>query len=115
LKILSAKWDRRQQSLDFQFRCRDRQSCGNFLVRAPLPQLPAQYRDLVARAKPALAAHAGDPAMLTMRSGPLLMHIPVVCLQAGAVGETIRARDRLGKKIFRGDIVGTGKLQAVAD
>jgi hypothetical protein len=116
LKILAIKWDAHHQSLNFQIRCDIPQDCGSFLVRAPMPSLPARLRSTPGPlAKPLLVAHAGERAMLTMRSGSLVMHIPVVCLQPGAVGDVIRAHDRTSHKIFRASVVSAGKLQAVAN
>jgi hypothetical protein len=114
LIVAAIKWDPHRHTLNFRLGCKNRESCASFLVRAPMPDLVKNPRMAVA-IKPPLAAHAGDPALMTMRSGSLVMRIPVICLQRGAVGDIIRARDRSSRKIFRASVVSAGTLQALAN
>jgi hypothetical protein len=127
-------WDSRLSGLDFQLRCRDRHACHSFLVQAHAsPPEAFAWQDRLqhmnssglshsagaaankSHVRAPLLAKAGETAILTMQSGSIRIRLQVVCLQRGALGQIIRARDMQSKKVYRGEVVSPRALRAVVD
>jgi hypothetical protein len=131
IEVTGSRWDPRQQSLEFRLRCHARSGCGSFLVKMRMPERPSgallrRLSSLGAAASsalpPAVAAHvaepqpsleqAGDAAILVVASGGIRISLPVICLQRGALRETIRVRAANGHRVFHAEIMGSGLLRA---
>ena len=129
LEVVSASWDRAQTGLDFHLRCAHRDECASFLVHASVsPAVAAMLR--AANVTPGLGAaraeaglhrlapilvRAGKSAIMTADVEGMHISLPVVALQRGSLGQTVRARDPATRKIFAARVVGEGKLAAVFD
>jgi len=131
LQLVAVKWDRSQNALDFTLRCTRRSECSCLLVHAsPSPELAAMLRASGPGAGPRLLVerrlamvnisppapilvHAGKAAMLTAVLDGMHISLPVVSLQRGALGQTVRARDPATHKVFAARVVGAGALSAV--
>jgi flagella basal body P-ring formation protein FlgA len=56
--------------------------------------------------------HDGDPATLVFDNSRLRISLPVICLQSGSRGQTIRVESRDHKRFFKAKIVESGLLKA---
>ena len=123
LTVRNLTWDPRQLCLNIKFHCAPaKNGCGDFLVRAFAPQHPSsrlegvlRRPEIIGAVHPAIDVKSGQTAILTLRSGSMVLHFPVICLQRGKIGDTIRARDPTSHRVFRGAIESAGKLLAVTD
>ncbi len=132
LQVTSSRWDRLQRQLEFHLECSTVGTCRPFLatLRASDSEIPLGLRGitpdaptgkehrnsqpvgkLAARARPLV--HAGEHVRLVMTGPGIRMKIPVVCLESGALGQTIRARSMEDPKIFYAQVVGAGLLTSV--
>lgn len=58
-------------------------------------------------------AEAGKPAKLLVEGDGFRISMPVICLQRGRMGQTIRALDAAGHHVFWAEVIGAGRLQAI--
>jgi hypothetical protein len=58
-------------------------------------------------------AEAGKPAKLLVEGDGFRISLPVICLQRGRMGQTIRAVDAAGHHVFWAQVIGAGRLQAI--
>jgi hypothetical protein len=54
---------------------------------------------------------SGSPAMLQLEGPHIQIRIPVICLQNGAAGQTIRATDKDHRRIYAAQVVDAGILR----
>ena len=135
LEVMGTAIDPRRRLLEFRLRCQNPAACGSFLAEMRLPQeqppaLPEPPRSF-SRPSPRLLAVAeyaparlkaatirppveqpGDTATLVLESGGIRISLPAVCLQSGALGQTIRVRAAGGHHMFYGEVMGGGVLRA---
>lgn len=52
----------------------------------------------------------GETAILIWEHGGIRVMLPVICLEAGGPGETVRARIKNGDRILHAEVVGPGSL-----
>jgi hypothetical protein len=57
--------------------------------------------------------HNGDRASLVIEGRNMRITLPVIALQNGRVGETIRVTDTERKKVYRAEVSGPGLLKSV--
>ncbi len=97
-----------------QLRCRDRRECLPFYVLVHRIKIgngsPAQlqFASLNGRAQDILSAqlvHSGDHATLILETTDSRISMPVICLQNGLRGQTVRVRSNDGKRLYRGEVV----------
>ena len=103
-----------------KLRCRDNHECLPFyvLVRRldrmnlnrpevhTVPTAPA-----VAVSAPQSVVRGGDHATLILESSDSRMNLPVICLQSGVRGQTIRVASLDHRQVFDAEIVSTGMLK----
>jgi Chaperone for flagella basal body P-ring formation len=56
----------------------------------------------------------GDVATLVWEQGGILIQLPVICLDAGRLGQLVRARSPNGSRILRAEVVGQGALRVTS-
>jgi hypothetical protein len=120
LRVEAARWDRQRNHLEFVIACVHEKTCGRFLAVADLPDagphpenfLPGPRPRANAGAPPPILARAGSAAMMNMEDGRIHIELRVICLQPGALGQTIRAREADGLRIYRAQVTGAGTLRA---
>lgn len=125
LEVTGANWDLRQDAIDLRLRCSNR-SCGSFLVYLYLPDwLPQAVRSSLLRAivssplppQPAMnhqppgLVTKGKPATLILQNSVTQISVPVVCLQAGSIHQTVRVFDRKTRQVFEAEVIGPNLLR----
>jgi len=58
-----------------------------------------------------IVIRGGAPAMLQLEGDHVQFRIPVICLQSGAAGQTIRATDKDHRRIYAAQVVSNGLLR----
>jgi|ERR1700679_1620486 hypothetical protein len=109
--------NRTDGALTVELRCQDNHECLPFYVLVHgLDQVNLVHAEK--RAQPATAAEApqnlirgGDHATLILESRDSRISMPVICLQGGVRGQTIRVASRDHKQVFDAEIVATGMLK----
>jgi flagella basal body P-ring formation protein FlgA len=104
-------------ALKVELRCQDNQECLPFYVLVHgldrvnliLPERRAQP-GTAARA-PQNLIRGGDHATLILESRDSRISMPVICLQGGVRGQTIRVASTDHKQVFDAEIVATGMLK----
>ncbi len=127
LEPLRKSWDATLRSWNLVAGCRTPAECVPFLVRVPeSPALgpgaeaanPAwRLRRAVSglRPKHELVIRPGEGATLLWEERGIRLEIPVVCLDGGAKGETVRARVRgHGGRMLRAIVMDSGRLRAIS-
>ncbi len=109
LRVERVRWDERLRVTEFTLRCVTN-GCGSFLVRS-------SSRSVIAATKKFLEprvwlAKAGKPALLTLAGGGMRISLRVVCLERGALGQTIRVREKGTHREYRAEVVGAEALRA---
>jgi hypothetical protein len=116
LEADNLRWDIRTRNFAARIRCVDRYTCADFLAYFPAPPGFNRGKRWVAgrvlRQRPQVLARAGQTAMLTLGNGPVRISLPVVCLERGTEGQTIRVRDAATRRVLRARVVGAGRLRA---
>jgi flagella basal body P-ring formation protein FlgA len=54
----------------------------------------------------------GQGATLVWEQGGIRAEFPVICLDRGGIGESVRARVKNGDRILRAEVVSEGRLRA---
>lgn len=106
-------------ALKAELRCHDHRACLPFYVLlSSSGAADAQGRTLSVQKtvtespdKSALMRD-GDSATLLFESSALRISMPVICLQSGTRGQTIRVASTDHKRFFSAEIVGSGLLKA---
>lgn len=126
LQVAGVKMNPSQNTLEARLHCADKSLCGNFLARIALargrkmagatfqtkPNLaPGKANLSVLRNRNAALVKRGAPAELTMESSGIRILLPVICLQAGDVGDSVLVRAE-GRQVFSAQIVAAGQLRA---
>jgi hypothetical protein len=116
LRVVSVA-NRTNGTVKVKLRCRDNHQCLPFYVLVHGINGGRAYRP-EQRAVPAVVASSpknlirgGDHAILVLESHDSRMSLPVICLQGGARGQTIRVSSPDRRQIFDAEIVATGMLR----
>ncbi len=89
-----------------RLRCQSESICLPFYVWVHLPASSAAvFRERAQAAQPAPVLHTGAHASMLIDSGMLHLRIPVTCLQAGAVGATIRVTGPSRSRVYQAAII----------
>ena len=97
-----------------QLRCQDRRECLPFYVlvhgikSGKVSRAPLQLASLNGRTQNTLSTelvHGGDHATLILETADSRISMPVICLQGGLRGQTVRVRSKDGKRLYRGEVV----------
>jgi hypothetical protein len=122
LELTKTAWHASLSRWEFSLRCARPEDCVPFLVWAPaeknLSLRMASTPGAAAEASPAGAGGSarlikpGQTAMLTWDQAGIRVVLSVTCLDAGALGQTVRVRFKNGAGILRAEVVGAGALRA---
>jgi hypothetical protein len=119
-----ARWQ--GNKLKAELRCHDPRACLPFYVvvnQAGTADKPGQTPvGTVADGKPPILEmtaeqpllRSGDPATLLFADKGLSITMPVICLQSGHRGQSIRVASSDHKRFYKAEIVGPGLLKATA-
>jgi len=119
-----AKWA--GDTVKVQLRCRDHRACLPFYVLLtgaekagtrgqtlqPTSGISSEGRNATEVFAKQTLMHDGDPAILLFDNTGLRISLPVICLQSGSRGQTIRVESRDHKRFFKAKIVESGLLKA---
>ncbi|HZP64529.1 MAG TPA: flagella basal body P-ring formation protein FlgA [Terriglobales bacterium] len=103
-----------------ELRCRDQQACLPFYVLLTGNEkadthadsgLQQKVSNFVVPGTPALLRD-GDSATLVFENSALRITLPVICLQSGNRGETIRVESKDHRRFFNAQIIAPGLLKA---
>jgi hypothetical protein len=72
---------------------------------------PAQGNRGGPRGNPDALVKPGDAATLVWEQGGIVVQLPVICLEAGRLGQSVRARVTKSSRILRAEVVGRGALR----
>jgi hypothetical protein len=121
LEFTRTKWNAALQRWEFVLRCVTRSDCVPFLVwaHAESPQVEIVHlQPDRANAESSTANTAatlvksGQTALLTWDGGGIRVVLPVTCLDAGTLGQTVRVRLKHVDRIVRAAVVSAGALAA---
>ncbi|MGB7602632.1 MAG: flagella basal body P-ring formation protein FlgA [Candidatus Sulfotelmatobacter sp.] len=121
LELVTAKWNAGLQRREFALRCGHREDCIPFLVwvRADTSAVgSAQFfpRKLDGSKsgwkEAAPLIKIGQTVMLTWDEAGIRVVLPVICLEAGAVGQRVRVRFKNAARTLQAEIVGAGMVRA---
>ena len=109
-------WDPATRTWLLRARCVHSSDCVPFAVRVPANSFPENARSEAGPARPAAKplVRAGQPAMLLWDEGGIRAVVPAICLDAGAAGETIRARMAHGTQVVHAIVVSARELKATS-
>jgi hypothetical protein len=119
LELTRTHWNAALQRWEFVLRCARRADCVPFLVWAHAEKSDAQVAhsqfqrpDLVGSGANIAAdlVKSGQTALLTWDSAGIRVVLPVTCLDAGSLGQTVRVRFQHVDRIVRAEVVGAGAL-----
>jgi hypothetical protein len=116
VRVLHAT-NRTDGAVKVELRCQDNQACLPFYVlvhgldgvNLKLPEKRAQL--VTAARAPQSLIRGGDHATLILESRDSRISMPVICLQSGQRGQTIRVSSTDRKQVFAAEIVATGMLK----
>ena len=99
--------------------CANREECLPFFVSVRMGNSDSDQRALanvamaaeVSHQLPAMAVRAGTPATLYLDGDHIHIRVAVVCLQSGAVGQTIRAEGPDHQQTYTAQVVSNGVLR----
>lgn len=104
-----------------RLQCQSREECLPFIVRLqlkagdPRPVLTASAQPAAEQEPAKRAAQAtvrsGSPAVLVLEGPHVQIRVSVVCLEAGTIGQTIRATDPEHKQVYTGQVIADGLLK----
>jgi hypothetical protein len=81
-------------------------------VAARLSILKTSYSNSAGQPRPKqIVIRNGSPAMLQLDGAHVHIRIPVICLESGAAGQTIRATDKDRRRTYAAQVVDNGLLQ----
>lgn len=112
LSLTKTSWNPLLGRREFVLRCQGAGGCVPFLVwlapasndaALPTPMAQIQPEDPVVR--------RGQTAMLTWDQGGIRVVVPVTCLEAGGIGQSIRVRIENAARTLRAEVVGAGALR----
>ena len=123
IEVMSmAKWS--GNTWKVELRCTDRRACLPFYVlvdarksaafeaiSAPGGRRTTAMRVLFGIARPQILMRNGDRATLMFENPTVRIMMPVICLQNGDLGQTIRVESTDHKQFFRAEIVKSGLLR----
>jgi hypothetical protein len=128
LEVARVAWDAGLRRWEFALRCTRPQDCVPFLLWAR-PVGMASARSALSPGGPgrslqpgggarneALASppliKRGQTAMLTWDNAGIRIVVPVVCLDAGRLGDIVRVRFRDGQRVLRAEVMSRGRVTA---
>lgn len=124
--------DPASRSLEFSVRCRDRHDCVPFLVhekvsgeqaavlstvsrsRGSSTRLPTSRVPGIVPSRPStpLLVRPGQMARLLWERDGIRVVLPVICLDRGSRGDSVRVRVRNGSRVLRAEVESAGVLRA---
>jgi hypothetical protein len=119
LKVRSVEKNANQQIIA-RMECEDSQECLPFFVGVkavpgePLTQPATANPRSIATSYPAFSSfvlRTGSTATLQLDGEHIHITIPVICLENGAVGQSIRVTDKSRKLVYRAEVVDGGLVK----
>jgi hypothetical protein len=104
-------------ALKAELRCRDHRACLPFYVLLGSggtadAQGGTPQKGVTESLDKSALMRDGDPATLLFEGSTLRISMPVICLQSGNRGQTIRVASTDHKRFFSAEIIGAGLLKA---
>ena len=96
--------------------CATAQECLPFIVEVNVPWGSAPHAFTSARAPrnretAPIVVRSGSAATLLIDQGRIHIRLQVVCMESGAMGQTIRVQDRISKRIYLAQIADETRLR----
>jgi hypothetical protein len=112
LSLKGTRWNPLLQRWEFVLQCRRAGECVPFLVWLAADNGGALFSTATARLQSEDAAvKRGQTAMLTWDQGGIRVVVPVMCLEPGAIGQSIRVRIENAGRTLRAEVVAAGELR----
>jgi Chaperone for flagella basal body P-ring formation len=113
IELTKTAWNPLLQRWEFALRCLRAGQCVPFLVWARGANGEASLPAIAPGAAPdrEAAVKRGQRATLTWDESGIRIVLPVTCLEAGAVGQSIRVRLDNGRTTLRAEVAGAGALR----
>ena len=117
-------YDRPLHSWEFLLRCASSADCVPFLVRWPQPaggdlkqEGPSQLFSSTSQGNSPqiqrVLVRPGETATLVWDQDGIRVVLPVICLDRGNIGDSIRVRIKSGSRVLRAEIVNESLLRAI--
>lgn len=124
LELTKIFYDRILRSWEFLVRCASTADCVPFLVRWPRPawaeQRQAEVAQLslsasrdIAPQRQHVLLRPGETTTLVWDQDGIRVVLPVICLDQGNVGDSIRVRIKSGSRVLRAEIINESLLRAI--
>lgn len=112
LSLKKTSWNPLLGRREFVLRCQGAGGCVPFLVWLAPASNDAALSTPVAQIQPEdPVVKRGQTAMLTWDQGGIRVVVPVTCLEAGGIGQSIRVRIENAARTLRAEVVGAGALR----
>ena len=117
LEVEQALPDPVRPALQIRLRCMERTVCPSFWVTVPTrpgpgPHLLSAAATAHETEKDTPLVESGQHVILLLEDPPMLIQLPVTCLQRGSLGKQVRAMDPSTHRVFRAEVTGAGILTA---
>jgi hypothetical protein len=112
LALTKTDWNPMLHRWEFTLRCARSGECVPFVVWSAAAEERASLLWDVARDQPQdWVVKRGETATLTWDQGGIRVVLPVMCLEAGKVGQSIRVRVENAGRTLRAEVVGAGVVR----
>jgi hypothetical protein len=121
LELVTAKWNAGLQRREFALRCGHPEDCIPFLVWVRADPSAGGSAEFFSRASDGSKSgrneavplvKIGQTVMLTWDEAGIRVVLPVICLQAGVVGQRVRVRFKNASRTLQAEIVSAGMVRA---
>lgn len=112
LELVKTGWNPLLRRWEFALRCERVGECVPFLVWSAAGSEGGDFSTDAVRTPPQdWVVKRGQTAMLTWDQGGIRVVLPVTCLEAGGMGQSIRVRLENTRRTLRAEVVGAGALR----
>lgn len=114
LELMKTAWNPLLRHWEFTLRCERAEECVPFLLWADAKPDREGFSARALRDQPGdPVVKRGETATLTWDQGGIRVVLPVMCLEAGGIGQSIRVRLENAGRTLRAQVVGAGALRAI--
>jgi len=112
LDLMKTGWNPSLRRWEFAVRCVPSEPCVPFLVWARAVNRGSATNAPGAAAEEEAAVKRGQTATLTWDEAGIRVVLPVICLEAGRIGQSVLVRLENGTRTLRAEVVGTRAVRA---